>query len=579
MCGIIGILGTGQEAPNQVFKGLAEIEYRGYDSWGVASFNNSFFEITKKIGFLPQKISLPNSNIALGHTRWATHGGVTVENAHPHSDCSKKLALVHNGIVENHDQLKKQLKNHKFLSETDSEIIVHLIEEQLKKQPNLYRAVQQVFTNLEGLNAIVISDGYQIVAAKKGSPLVLGQTTTQKIIASDPAVVLPYTDQLLFLEDDQIVVLDQDLSLFSATNNQKLKPNFKKVVWHHEDANLGKYPNFMYKEMHQQPQVLQNIVLNHPETKKIADLIKSSYGCFFIACGSASYTCLAGVYLFSKYAKRHINFSIGSEFNYIKDYLTSKSLLIAVSQSGESIDTIEPVKKALNKKTKVVSLVNVLGSTLYRMADYPVLLQAGPEKAVASTKAVIAMVANILLLAMSVANKKAEGEKIIIDSSHEIKRILENKNKIHQIAKKIKTAKNIYVLGRGLSYPLALETALKIKEISYIHAEGFPGGELKHGPIALITQGTPVICFVPNDETKEGILANATEVKARGAFLIGVGVEKNQIFDEFFEVKDCGASSILPHLVFSQLLAYFLTIELKLNPDKPRNLAKSVVVR
>ncbi|MCL4420031.1 SIS domain-containing protein, partial [Patescibacteria group bacterium] len=354
---------------------------------------------------------------------------------------------------------------------------------------------------------------------------------------------------------------------------------FIKVDWEYNKAALFKHKYFLEKEIYEQPKVLRAIVDNGHELEKIAGFIKKSFGTYLIACGSASYSCLLGTYLFSKIAKRHVNFAVGSEFNYIQDYLTDKSLLIAVSQSGESIDVIEPVTSAKQKGTKIVGLVNVLGSSLYRIADYPVLLQAGPEKAVCSTKALIAMFANMVILSYCLVGKRKEAEKIVLDSASEIESIIRRKKEIEKLAEKLYKSGHIFILGRGLSYPVALEAALKIVENSYIHAQGFAAGELKHGVISLIEKDTPVIVYVPNDETKEAILANAMEVEARGAYVIGVGFENNPVFDYFFEVKDTGVSSVIPHTVFAQFLSYYLALKLGRNPDKPRNLAKSVTVR
>lgn len=579
MCGIFGVIGD-ENSYKQVFSGLKDIEYRGYDSWGISFFKDGKFQTHKEIGFLPKNPPYySTSKLALGHTRWATHGGVTKQNAHPHSDCHNKLILVHNGIVENYLDLKKQLKGHAIKSETDSEIIIHLIEDQLKKTPDLTKSVSKIFKNLHGLNAIVVSDGQQIIAAKMGSPLVLGKTKSGFIVASDPNAILPFTKKLLFLEDDQLVVLGQNLQLYQASSLKPLQPHFITVKWQHSKADLKQFKHFLEKEITEQPKVLQTIANNSEEIEKIANLIKNAYGTFFIACGSAANSCLLGTYLFSKFAKTHVNFSIGSEFNYIQDYLTKKSLLIAVSQSGETIDVVEPVQQAKKRGVKVASLVNVLGSTLYRLADHPLLLQAGVEKAVCSTKALTAMFASMVMLSLFLANRKSEARKIVLDSAKEITRILKNKDKIKALAQKIHKSEHIFILGRGLSYPVALESTLKIKENTYIHAEGFAGGELKHGVIALISKGTPVIVFVPNDETKDAILANAMEVKARGAFIVGVGPENNPVFDYYFQIKDVGASSVIPNPVFAQILSYYLALKLGKNPDKPRNLAKSVVVR
>lgn len=580
MCGIFGVIGQSDNAPQTSFNGLKDIEYRGYDSWGIAYWKkDGKWKINKKTGFLPSSLKFPSSRVSLGHTRWATHGGVTVSNAHPHTDCSEKLTIVHNGIVENYEILKKSLKKHTLKSETDTEIIIHLIEDSYKKTKNLTKSVLEIFRKLKGLNAIVVSDGNIIVAAKISSPIVVGSIKDQFYIASDQNAILPFTKNLLFLEDNQLVQLGKKLALFDIKSGNEINFSLTQVDWKYSTSSLDKYTHFMEKEIFEQPKVLKAIAVNSKELSKVARMIKKARGSYFIGCGSAAYACLAGIYLFSKIAKKHVNFSIGSEFNYNQDFLNNKSLLIAVSQSGESIDVVEPVAMAKEKGVKIVSLVNVLGSTLYRMSDFPVLLQAGVEKGVASTKAFIAMISNMIFLAYSLNGEEKLAKEILIKSAEEVESVLRRKKEIETLAGKLKNEHHVYVLGRGLSYPLALESALKIKEISYIHAEGFAGGELKHGPIALIEKGTPVLVYAPLDETKEAILANAMEVKARGAYLIGISDKPNPIFDFYFEVKDTGASSLIPNVVFAQLLSYFLTTKLGLNPDKPRNLAKSVVVR
>lgn len=595
MCGIYAIIGKADNAPLLTFKGLKDIEYRGYDSWGISYLKGKKLEVIKQIGQLPDKLPLESqksdfnsslkssqqrqSTLAIGHTRWATHGGVTKENSHPHLDCSKKLSLVHNGIVENYLELKKTLKSHKFISETDSEAIVHLIEEELKKKKNLLKSVAAVFNKLEGLNAIVVTRGEEIIACKKGSPLVAGIGKDCLILASDPNAILPQTDKLIFLEDDQLIELSDELDLYSVKDLQRILPDIKQVDWKYAASDLKSFPHFMLKEITEQPLVIETVLKQKLEAKKISQMIKSSYGTYFVGCGTASYACLAGVYLFSEIAKRHVNFSIGSEFNYVLDFIKRKSLLIAISQSGETIDVIEPVQAAKKKGATVITVTNVLGSTLYRSSHQQFLLNAGVEKAVASTKAMIAMVSTMILFSFGLINKLDQAEQILEASQKEIEKIIKKKDLIKKLADQIFKAKDIYVLGRGMSYPVAMETALKIKEVSYIHAEGFAGGELKHGVIALIEKGTPVIVFVPNDETREGILANAMEVKARGAFVIGVADKNNPVFDYYFEVSDVGASSVIPNIVFAQLLSYYLAVKKGLNPDKPRNLAKSVVVR
>src|SRR3989338_4060285 len=545
MCGIFGVVGTKDNASKLVFAGLKDIEYRGYDSWGISFFTDNRFKTLKKIGFLPKSLNLVSSTLSIGHTRWATHGGVTDENAHPHMDCTNKLTLVHNGIFENYLELKNTLKNHKFKSQTDTEVIIHLIEEQLKGQP-LAEAVATVFNKLQGLNAVVVYDGKDIVACKIGSPLVVGRTKNGFIIASDPNAILQHTSEIFFLEDGQQVILNSSLELFDLKTSAEIKPQFTKVKWEYAGENLKDFPHFMLKEIYEQPQVLYNQIQNLENIENIAQEIKKAFGTYFIGCGSAGYACILGEYLFSQITKKHVNFALGSEFNYTEHFLTDKSLLIAISQSGETIDIVEPVSSAMKKGVKVVALTNTLGSTLYRMSDIKMMLQAGPEKAVASTKALLAMIANILLLSFAVAGKLKEGVDVIEKSVKEIESILQKKDLIQKLAIKIHKVRHIYVLGRGLSYPVALESALKIKEVSYIHAEGLAGGELKHGPIALIETGTPCIIIAPMDETHSDVLSGAMELKARGGLIIGLSSKANAIFDIYLPVPDCGNATIIP---------------------------------
>ena len=586
MCGIFGIIASDSTASSTTFRGLLDIEYRGYDSWGVAYIQDGEFKVEKEIGFLPKDKTFAGAEIAIGHTRWATHGGVTELNAHPHKSCDGKIVMVHNGIVENYLDLKKEITSHKIVSETDTEIIVHLIEEELATNGTLHtayglkEAVSNVFKKVHGLNAFVVSDGKTILAVKKGSPIVAGDSEKGAIIASDPNAILPHTKKLLFLEDNDLVeITASGLKLYDALTLEPREVKFTEVAWEYQESDMADFPHFMLKEIHEQPKVLRVLAENASAASAIAEDIKKAYGTFFLGCGTASYACLSGVYLFSKIAKKHVNFSIGSEFTYIEDYIKEGSLVAAISQSGETIDVVEPFSIAKKKGATLLAMTNVLGSTMYRMADKKLMLQAGPEKAVAGTKSFTAMVANMILLAYATAGDAKTGAEILEKSAVEVENILANTDSIKELAERIHDKKHIYILGRGLSYPLALEAALKIKEISYIHAEGFAGGELKHGVIALVEKGTPVMVFVPNDETKSAILASAMEVKARGAYVIGIGEEENPVFDYFYKVADVGASSLIPHVVFPQLLSYYLTVKLGLNPDKPRNLAKSVVVK
>ncbi|OGY21698.1 MAG: glutamine--fructose-6-phosphate aminotransferase [Candidatus Woykebacteria bacterium GWB1_45_5] len=609
MCGIFGYIGAKNNAAKLVLEGLKALEYRGYDSWGVAvvreqrtppyakasadganSKQLGKIVIEKRVGkigdsFLNSKFSIINSNAAIGHTRWATHGGVTQANAHPHTDCNNTLALVHNGIVENWQPLKTQLMSlgHKFRSETDTEAIAHLVEEEMKKR-GFVGSVRDAFKKLAGLNAVaVLSLDGQIAVAKNGSPICLGIGKKEYFIASDAVAILPHTKKVVFLEDGQGALINKGgVKVFDLNTGRPIVKRPTHLKWSVEAVELGRYPHYMLKEIYEQPKVILNIAENYKDQiGGLASLIKESYGTYMVGCGTAAYAALVGSYLFSRIAARHVNFSVGSEFGYLTHFLTPKSLVIALSQSGETIDIIDSVRAAKEKSAKIACLVNNLGSTLYRMSDYKILLGAGPEKCVCATKSYVAKLTILLLLAYAMNDGLVGGTQLVRKASQAAEEILKKKyvEDIKKLAQKISKHDHIYVIGRGLNYPTALEAALKIKEVSYIHAEGFAAGELKHGVIALIEKGTPVLVFAPNDETYEAIISGATEIKSRGGFIIGVSPKSDPVFDVRLPVADVGDASPIVNVVVAQLLAYFLALERKADPDKPRNLAKSVTVR
>ena len=585
MCGIFGFVSSQEHEAEEILEGLKLLEYRGYDSWGVAIKTGETISVEKNIGKIGSaKISLGKTTAGIGHTRWATHGGVTIKNAHPHLDCTKKIAVIHNGIIENYQKLKEELlqKGHKFISETDTEVASHLIEENLKKE-DFTQAVRNAFNSLTGMNAIVVlnSASSQIIAAKSGSPLIIGKVADGFYVSSDLAS-LTTSKEFLFLKDNEMVVLGNSLKLLETSTGKEIEPVFETISWKIELGEKGDFEHFMLKEIFDQPKVILNIEKNYTDNVlQLSQLVNNAYGTFLIGSGTAYFACLAGSYLFSKITKKHVNTMPASEFNYLEDFLTDKSLVIALSQSGETIDVVEPLKRAKEKGSTIVALTNVIGSTIYRMADKKFLLLAGPEKAVASTKAYIAKLSILLMLAFSLNNELEKGQKILEETASEISEILSLKSleAIKKLAKTLATHENIYVLGRGFSYASSLEGALKIKEVSYIHAEGLAGGELKHGALALISKGTPCIVFAPNDETYPAIISNAAEIKARGGYVIGISFEANSVFDELINVKDIKEGSYLSQIVPLQLLAYYLALEKNFDPDKPRNLAKSVTVK
>ena len=602
MCGIFGYIGIRKNVPQLVLAGLKCLEYRGYDSWGIASLDEQGrIRILKKTGKIGENSveTLPDNGMALGHTRWATHGGVTVANAHPHLDCSGKITVIHNGIIENYLELKKPLvkKGHIFRSETDTEVAVHLIEDILadKKKNSLKtskedfaESVRLAFKKMNGLNAIIVMEaGSQVfVAAKNGSPLTIGRGIIQNeenLLASDAHAVLPFTRNLYFMEDDEVVTIGRkEITVRKLADGSKKQIEFQQVDWQIREEVKGKFPHFMLKEIYDQIKVLQSVATaDNTSLAKLAALIAKSYGTYMVGCGTAAYACLAGTYIFSKIAKKHINFSIASEFGYLLDFLTSKSLVIGLSQSGETIDLLDSLKKAKEKGATIAALVNVLGSSLYRLSDHKLLLQAGSEKAVASTKAFTAKLAYLIMLAYLSAGKPELGKNYLLKAEQGVGAILKNdfQQKIINLARKLASLRHVYLIGRGISYPIALESALKIKEASYIHAEGFAGGELKHGVIALIEKNTPCIGFLPNDESYNDTLSGLMELKSRGGMIIGVSSQYHEIFDDYLPVSDCGIASAIPNVVVGQLLGYYLATQKGIDPDKPRNLAKSVTVK
>lgn len=586
MCGIFGYIGSNKNSGDIILDGLKTLEYRGYDSWGVAvkkTDGTIFIEKhTGKIG----DAHLPSmeTHMGIGHTRWATHGGVTKENAHPHTDCTKDVIVVHNGIVENFEELKKDLiaKGHTFLSETDSEVLAHLIEEELKTEKDMLTVIQTMWKKITGMNAVISFFPKQeaIYVVKNGSPLVYGKAEDGAYLASDSSALIKHTKEVYFLEDNDLLEIKEETTTLYKDTEKEHDVSFTTLQYDASAAELGSYDHFMMKEIIEQPHVLQNIIdTQQSAIAEASDRIKKAFGTYLIGCGTASYACLAGTYLFSKIAKKHINNATASEFTYSLDFLKDDSLVIALSQSGETIDILSSVKKAREKKANIMALTNALGSSLYRFADYNMLLNAGPEKAVASTKAYTSKIAFLYLIAHHLNSTDELGKERLESAIAEMHHIFERKETIKQITEDIKDKDHIFVLGRGISYPAALEAALKIKEVSYIHAEGFASGELKHGVIALIEKGTPVIIFNPEDETYEDVLSAAHEVKARGAYVIGISSKPNTIYDEYIEVKNCWNATIVPNVVIAQLMGYYLALAKGYDPDKPRNLAKSVTVK
>jgi glucosamine--fructose-6-phosphate aminotransferase (isomerizing) len=585
-------VGRESDAPRIVLEGLRKLEYRGYDSWGIAVRQNGTAAYEKAVGKIGQvETQLPSSTIGLGHTRWATHGGVTQANAHPHLDCSGQLAVIHNGIIENFQQLRREVlaAGHPLKSETDTEVVAHLVEDQLggdRSDPEaLVRAVMHVFRRLDGLNAIALLDtrAQRLVAAKSGSPLVLGWADDASFLASDPNALLSHTRRLTFLENGQVALVEAGkIRLFDLASGRELEPPITTVTWSSQEAELGGYPDYMTKEINEQPAVLLRIAEERADqVQELADLIRNAYGTYLLGCGTAGNAALVAQYLFSRIAARHVNFAFGSEFAYLEHFIRDRSLAIALSQSGETIDIVDAVASAKERGCTIAALVNVEGSTLHRLADFSILLGAGPERCVLATKSFTAKVALLTMTAYAVDGRLAQGRQLVVEAAAEIRAMLHDDRLklIARIAEEIVDREHLYIIGRGPSYPLALEAALKVKEVSYLHAEGFAGGELKHGVIALIEPGTPCIVLAPKDETYPAIISGAMEVRARGGKIIGISPENNEAFDRHIPIADLGDAASMLSVVPAQLLAYRLARLRGYDPDKPRNLAKSVTVK
>lgn len=594
MCGIFGYVGKRTDATDLAVEGLKSLEYRGYDSWGVAWKQDGALSVKKEIG----KISGVNGrelsehcSLAIGHTRWATHGGVTVENAHPHLNEDKTIAVVHNGIVENYQELRDDLKakGHIFISQTDTEVIPHLIEEFLKETGDFAHAVRLACRRFKGRYALlaVHTTSDTIVAARTGSPLIVGVERDNGhsgfYIASDTPAFMKHTRTVQYLDDGEMVVSDGKSILFSdiETGEERIKREIV-INWTAEQAEKGSFDHYMMKEiMDQKESVARAVNQNDEEINTIANAIRNAKGTFLVACGTAHKACMAAEYFFSVVAEHHVNVAAASEFKLYHHFLKPESLLIVVSQSGETADVLEAMNVAKSKGAKVLSIVNTAGSSIERQSDYSLHINAGPERAVASTKALTGQLAVLLLTSYALAGKLAEGKKVLLETSSMINDMLNPRyvERLHNLADRIKRQEDLYIIGKSWNYPMAMESAIKIQEVSYIHAEGFAGGELKHGPIALIEEGTPCIVLVGNDEVTPDILSNAVQLKARGALVIGIAPENNEIFDEWIKVPDAGSAQPLVNIIPIQVLAYELAVQRGKDPDMPRNLAKSVTVK
>ncbi|MCL4543067.1 MAG: glutamine--fructose-6-phosphate transaminase (isomerizing) [Chloroflexi bacterium] len=587
MCGIYGYLGRGGGAASTVVEGLKRLEYRGYDSWGVAAVEGGHVALARRTGRVDAEgLGLPEGRSALGHTRWATHGGVTESNAHPHMDCNGTLALVHNGIVENAEELRQRLsaRGHVFQSETDSEAIIHLVEEELRSAPSLHHAVLAAFCQLAGVNGVAVLDrsGERLVAATSGSPLVVALTGGEAHLASDPAALYGVSNQMIVLEDGQLAVIEREtVRVMDMRLGSWVTPRLLPLEGDASDVTLGEGEHWMWREMAEQPRLLRLLSTDAvEEAARLAQDIRDATSVTWVGCGTAYHASLYARYVLAAAGERS-HAVPGSEFAFLADAVGPGGLLLALSQSGETIDILDALHYARKQGARVTALVNAGWSTLARLADSAVRLRAGPERCVLATKSFLAKVGIITLIEAALLGDMASGQRALRDAADTIEEILGDRyqGRIIGLAERVANQEHLYCLGRGRSTAIALEAALKIKEGSYLHAEGFSSGELKHGVIALISAGTPCLLLAPADGSGPALIAAAMEVRARGAFTIGIAQRVHAAFDEVLPVMLSGPGWWLAAAVVAQTLAYRVALLRGHDPDRPRNLAKSVTVR
>ena len=563
------------------------MEYRGYDSVGVATESNSQIELKKGIGkvdevnFKVQLDTLPGK-IGIGHTRWATHGKVTDANAHPHSSNSGKLAIVHNGIIENFEQLKKELEEEGYIfkSETDSEVIANLLQKNYESTKNVKDAIIKTVSELKGNYAFVaMFENGQLAAARFHEPLIVGIGKNSYFLSSDVLGFIEQTDNAIYIENGNFVIIDKDKLEILDFNGEIVKQQITKVSKEFADAYKGDYAHFTLKEISEQPDTIFKSGENTQNAIKNAAVhIKNSNNIYITGSGTSYNAALIAKQILAKYAKIKVDTIISSELQFSSDIIEPKSTLIAISQSGESADVLEAVSIAKKEKCKIISIVNSLTSSLARESDIIIGMNCGPEIGVAATKSFTSQIIVIYKIVEEICNGKFEIDYKEISKS--ISKILENHDQIRKVAKEIKEISDIYVLGRGIHYPIAIESALKLKELTYIHAEGIAGGELKHGPLALMDSNVFVIIINPNDSTYSDTLTSAREIKARGAKIIGISDEKSEVYDYWIEIPKTGELVYpISETIPIQLLSYYAAIEKDTDPDYPRNLAKSVTVK
>ena len=611
MCGIVGYIGTKNATPI-LLQGLKRLEYRGYDSAGIAVIENGKIEVKKDKGRVSNLEAVPGINdlkgtIGIAHTRWATHGKPAKENSHPHTDMDGTFAVVHNGIIENYNELKNMLieKGYKFVSQTDTEIIPNLInyyykEDHKNDELKVLRAVRNACMDLKGSFALeIISSNApeNMIVVRKDSPLVIGKGHGENYLASDIPAILSYTKDFYFINDYEFAVLTKNNVKFYDTDLNEIKKTTDSIEWDSKGAEKDGYEHFMLKEINEQPKAIRETIGTRLNGSKVCfdelnfskEYLESLNKIYIVACGTAMHAGLVAKNIIEKLCKIPVEVDIASEFRYRDPLIDNKTLTIYISQSGETADTIAALKLAREKGAKTLAISNVIGSSITREADYSIYTHAGPEIAVASTKAYTSQVTMLTLIALYFAEilERGDMEKVealkkdLLKLPEKAEEILKNTSKIQKFAKRIHKEKDMFFLGRGVDYAVSLEGSLKVKEISYIHSEGYASGELKHGPIALIDTGVTVIATMTDKNLLEKSISNVQEVISRGAKVLAITNQdvENKGFDTIIKIPEV-TTEISPVLsiIPLQLLAYYISTEKGLDVDKPRNLAKSVTV-
>lgn len=588
MCSIIGYKGKLNVA-SVLVDSLKRMEYRGYDSVGIATINNGKILVKKDIG----KVADVNKSLDLGrmpghtgigHTRWATHGGVTYKNAHPHYGCTDKIAIVHNGIIENYKELREELifLDHTFISDTDSEVIAHLLERYYSGQKNIKKTVIETCRRLKGTYAFVAAfeDG-TICGSRYDEPLIIGSVNNGYFISSDVLGFLEYTDKAIFLDNRDIVIVDSETCHIFDLDGNTVNREITKVAWELAAIDKGKYAHHTLKEIHEQPNIVQKTgTQNLEKIEEFCNIVTNSRALFLVGSGTSYHSALIAKHILSKFAKIRAEAIISSEFQYTFDDIDKTSAIIAISQSGETADVLQSVKAAKQMGARILSIVNNPTSSLARISDSSLSIDCGPEIGVAATKSFTAQLSLIYTIVDRLCNGCLDFEANKAFLVGALRQVLDTEIQIRSIAEGLRDARDIYIIGRSIHYAIALEGALKIKELAYVHTEGIAAGELKHGPLALIDRNSYVLLVNPNDIASEDNIASAYEIKARGAKIIGISDRPNNVYDIFIKIPSVKSAfyPIIEVLPF-QILAYYLALAKNADPDYPRNLAKSVTVK